>query len=398
MTVMSKIAIICPHHPRCPGCPSIKQDYPAQLLAKRQLVYGDLKGFWRKPWGKLDSLLGPVVPSPVSEGYRTVGKFVLTQAKDGTHQWGIFEEGTHELVSTPHCLVILPALRDLLNKISTVPVAFRRGRVKFVSLRRCLRSGGQGVVLSHDGVPKEDLLLWIAGWGLDDKTAIYESRLREKDGRRIISDESSHLAGPVFMTWEMLGHQFRVTPLAFFQANGLLGELLAGAVVGLQGEGEAGTLLDLYGGFGGFSLPLAQRFKEIHLVDANRECIAAAREAKGRYGPVHLNAAATTGEDFLKNRLSDGARTEITHVIVNPPRDGLSEKLIELLAEARLAGLKYMTYVSCHPGTLARDLGRLGAVFEFVVDHVKAYDMFPQTRHVETVVRLRFSGWTKAGS
>lgn len=383
----------CPHHPRCPGCPLLVQTYQDQLASKRKIVFGDLKGFWQKSWGNLDALLQPVIASPRTEGYRTVGKFALTRDKDGRHQWGIFEEGTQDLVATPGCLVILPEMKALLNKMGAVVAKFKRGRVKFVSLRFCLHTGGVGIVLSHDGVTKEDLLSWIREWNSDSNGAqvsIFESKLGPKDGKRIIGAASKHLTGPAFMTWKALGYVFHVTPLAFFQANGFLSEALANTVAEWQEDkGKASrSLIDLYGGFGAYSLPLVKKFEQVYLVDANRECIAAARDAKGRFHVSNLTAAATTGEDFLKNRLTTEKRQEITHLIVNPPRDGLSEKLIEHLKAADLTELRSLTYVSCHSGTLARDLGRLADVFQFTVDRISAFDMFPQTRHIETVVRL----------
>ncbi|MGB2662813.1 MAG: RsmD family RNA methyltransferase, partial [Candidatus Acidiferrum sp.] len=184
------------------------------------------------------------------------------------------------------------------------------------------------------------------------------------------------------------GFEFRVNHLSFFQVNRFLVEdLLQTMVDGVKG----GYALDLYAGVGFFTLPLAKVFSKVVSVDANLSATRDLRQNAEIAGALIVSENEHT-EDFLKK-----AQDKPDLVVLDPPRAGLGAE-----AAARLAnlGTQDIAYLSCDPATLARDLAVLTgserkpespvlAEHKYEIAEVHLFDLFPQTFHVETLVRLR---------
>lgn len=162
----------------------------------------------------------------------------------------------------------------------------------------------------------------------------------------------------------------------FFQAHrGLLPRLAEIAVGPWTGEEEA---FDLYAGVGLFALPLARRYGRVTAVEGDRIAARYARTNARRNRLGNVEVEALTLESWIGNLPPAAAR-----VIVDPPRGGLSAQVRTLLLERRPERL---TYVSCHPATLARDLRALLAIYD--LESLTLVDLFPQTGHMESVAQL----------
>jgi 23S rRNA (uracil1939-C5)-methyltransferase len=206
----------------------------------------------------------------------------------------------------------------------------------------------------------------------------------------LLLDQSKNrfeLTGPGYLFHEVGGHRYRVSHLSFFQVNRfLLEDLLRTMVADARGN----TALDLYAGVGFFTLPLAKTFQRVVCVDAN---LAATRD-------LHVNAESAGVavvahnehvEEFLRK-----TNEKPDFVVLDPPRSGLGT---EAAAKLAALGAPEIAYLSCDPSTLARDLAvltgskraptaaTLAARYEIADVHL--FDLFPQTYHIETLVRLR---------
>ena len=173
------------------------------------------------------------------------------------------------------------------------------------------------------------------------------------------------------------GVRYQYGPGAFFQVNRhMLGALVQGAI----GDDPGGRLaVDLYAGVGLFTIPLARRFERVVAVEGNRRAAEYARRNAEENGAANVDVVVEPVERWL-SRAAPGADL----ALLDPPRTGLGPGGAEALA--RLAPLR-IVYVSCDPATLARDLSALvDAGYE--LDSVEAYDLFPQTFHVEAIARL----------
>jgi len=169
---------------------------------------------------------------------------------------------------------------------------------------------------------------------------------------------------------------YRYDARCFFQGHvGLLPrfvELVVGAA-----EGE--LAYDLYGGVGLFALPLARRYRRVVMVEGDRVATRYARKniEAARAGGVEVETRAV--ESWIARGLHFGA----DRVVVDPPREGLPPAVRRLLL-ARPP--RRLTYVSCHPAALARDLAELAT--GFAIESLVFVDLFPQTGHLETIVQL----------
>jgi 23S rRNA (uracil1939-C5)-methyltransferase len=171
--------------------------------------------------------------------------------------------------------------------------------------------------------------------------------------------------------------EFRVGSNSFFQVNRfLLDQLVEKALEDSGGE----TALDLYCGVGLFSLPLARRFRDVTAVESG---VAAVRDLQfnaERAGLGNLRAEQGTAEEYLR-----ALEQPPDFVLLDPPRTGLGKAVVQRLCELRS---RQVTIVACDPATLARDLVGLTAS-GYRVEKMTLVDLFPQTFHLETVVRLR---------
>jgi 23S rRNA (uracil1939-C5)-methyltransferase len=163
---------------------------------------------------------------------------------------------------------------------------------------------------------------------------------------------------------------FQVSGTSFFQVNRFLLPRLAELAIGEAGGAMA---WDLYAGAGLFSLPLARRFERVVAVEAGRSA------ADLRHNAKRVDVAAEQTEVFLAK-----AKTAPDFALADPPRAGLGKGVTARLAELHPPVL---VIVACDPATLARDLAALQPVYE--IERITLVDLFPQTFHLETIVRLR---------
>lgn len=183
------------------------------------------------------------------------------------------------------------------------------------------------------------------------------------------------LFGPGFIQHRVEERKYRVGHFSFFQVNRFLADALADEAIESESGGE--LAVDLFAGVGLFALPLAERFKHVIAVESNP---AAARDLEANCGhnqTIEIRAADV--EEFLRK-----FKGMPDLVIVDPPRAGLTPVTVRRLAEI---APQRINYVSCEPPTLARDLrGLLDGGYNIAAVHL--FDLFPQTFHMETIVRL----------
>lgn len=167
---------------------------------------------------------------------------------------------------------------------------------------------------------------------------------------------------------------FRVSAGSFFQTNRfLVDELVRTAVADVSGH----TALDLYAGTGLFSVPLAKRFDRVIAVESSPFSSADLRHNM----PPNAKPVQATTEQYLQNV---GQKSGLDFVLLDPPRSGMGERTARMLGQLRVPRL---TYVSCDPATLARDV-RVLEQYGFRIESAHLVDLFPQTFHMETVLHL----------
>jgi 23S rRNA (uracil1939-C5)-methyltransferase len=182
------------------------------------------------------------------------------------------------------------------------------------------------------------------------------------------------------------GLELEFAPNDFIQVNAPVNQALVARAVELLAPDGAASVLDLYCGLGNFTLALARRAASVVGVEGERALIERARHNARRNGLA--NAEFHCADLARPGGLGPWAAGRYTHVLLDPPRMGARE-ILPLLARLEP---RRLLYISCHPGSLARDLGVLVHEHGFALDAAGVVDMFPHTAHVESVALLRRAG------
>ena len=205
-------------------------------------------------------------------------------------------------------------------------------------------------------------------------TSAVDDESQQRAPLTAIHPEASQAIGDGSLMYHTVGHAYRVSGGSFFQTNRFLTDTLVQIVIAnRKGRGA----LDLYAGAGLFTAQLARNFDTVVAVESSPHSFDDLRHNV----PSNVKCVRSTTENFLAERASKLAPDL---VVVDPPRAGLGEKTARALGRMTVPRV---TYVSCDPATLSRDL-RILLEFNFRVEQAHLVDMFPQTFHMETVLHL----------
>ena len=362
----------CPHFSRCGGCHYQHASYEHQLEIKKEILRENLRRI-----AKLDLQCEiQVHPSP-PWNYRNRSRLqVRTQPEFAA---GYFKFASHQLLPVEECPISSP----LINRgIAALWQAGRAGKaVEGVREVEFFSNADDTKLLLEFLCAPEARRAAVRAWAeelcatMPEIMGVVAFREPQKGVQ-----EPLVAVGAQELTYRNKALAYRVSAGAFFQTN----RFLADELVNIVTAGRSGDLaLDLYAGVGLFSTALACNFRHIVSVESSQTA-----SSDLQYNlPVNGKAVRATTEQYL---------TEYTHrvgalplqtpdlVVVDPPRSGLGDSVARALASLSAARL---TYVSCDPATLARDLVPL-QVAGYRVEQVHMVDLFPQTYHLESVVQL----------
>jgi len=358
----------CPFFARCGGCAYQELDYDAQLRVKQAILLESLQRE-RVAWEK-DI---PLKPSPET-GWRTRVSLHLGE-EEGHPTLGLHEESSRRVVDLPHCLQISEAMNRTARSL-VASLEQRRawmGLIRHVHMAESLTGDGMVLALELGGdgpgsLPGTGLLQDLAGI-----TGLGAIMGRGKRRRFVL------LRGDPHVEAEILGLHLRSHVESFFQANRFLVADLAEAVSRLTPAG--GTVLDLYAGVGLFALALAPRADKVLAAEWNRWAVEDAKVNARRAGLDHVSIDRVG----VLESLATWSSSRDERIILDPPRTGAGAEVVRAVAARRP---EVVIYVSCDPPTLARDL-KIFDANGYRPDHVEAFDLFPDTFHLESLVRLR---------
>jgi len=357
----------CPYFGRCGGCDFQQLSYEAQLRAKVEIVSDCLRRIARlAPPAEIR-----ITPSPSEWAYRSRARW---QHDARNHRLGYYELASHRVCDVDVCPVVLPEVQGALTRLRAAFVDdHTRGDFDPANAGETRAENAAAAVVSHP--PPHDNRRGDAD-ARGHAAAIEFQAVAGDDGVSLLPPLAEGDRHERVRT--VAGERYTFDAECFFQINhALLEPLVAAAVGGARGA----SAVDLYCGVGLFTLPLARRFARVHGVEGNA---GAARYARRNLSDATLsNASIETAPvgDWLLRRAHTLAPADF--VLLDPPRAGAAEAVEGILALRP----RRIAYVSCDPATLARDLRAL-ADGGYALDSVAAFDMFPQTHHVETVARL----------
>jgi 23S rRNA (uracil1939-C5)-methyltransferase len=369
-----RVKPFCPHFGVCGGCHYQHASYEEQVRLKLNILRETLSRMGGVNW---TADIKAHTADPLH--YRNRAQWAVRHANP--RALGYFLPETNTVMPVDRCDILSPALADTffrlqeLTRGGSLPQevleieAFANSTDTKIALNVAFKTFGapaaQLTKLFRDALPSLTSLLL-----LDQKTNRFE------------------LSGPGYLIHQAGGYDFRVSHLSFFQVNRfLIEDLLKTVIDGAQGD----LALDLYAGVGFFTLPLANKFQRVVSVDANMSATRNLRENADTASVTVVSRNEHT-EEYLKS-----TDEKPDFVVLDPPRAGLGQSAAQKLADL---GPGEIAYLSCDPSTLARDLAVLlqtqrkpgefpAPTNRYEIASVDFFDLFPQTFHIETLVRLR---------
>ena len=370
----ARVKAECPHFGMCGGCHYQHIEYAEQVRLKIGILRETLSRLGGISWA------GEIAAHTAEPyGYRNRAQWAVRPGMP--RALGYFLPESSVIMPVDACPVLSPRLAETFHLLQEMA---RAGRLPagILEIEAFADSADEKIALNvaFDAYPKPAAEL----------AEYFRAQLPRIESLLLLDQkkERFELTGPGFLMHAAGEFQFRVSHLSFFQVNRfLIEELLAAVTKGAKG----GLALDLYAGVGFFTLPLAKAFTKVVSVDAN---LAATRDlyANAELAGVEVTTFNEHTEDFLKKPQE---RPDL--VVLDPPRAGLGAEAAGKLVEL---GAREIVYLSCDPSTLARDLAVLtgsakkpaeitaaGPFYEMA--SIELFDLFPQTFHIETLVRLR---------
>jgi len=378
----------CPIFEKCGGCTFRHITYTAELQFKQKRVYDALTRI-----GKVSpEVIKDIVGAENSLSYRNKAQLPITTDKEGKICVGFFAPRSHRVIPLQECRL----QNETFNRAAEVFLSWANeyhikpydemahtGILRHLYLRygEKTRELMVCIVANAGELRKEKQLVELLKEHLPELKSVVLNVNTEKTNV-ITGKECRTLYGEDYITDELCGLRFRISPLSFYQVNRTQAEKLytiAGKFADLKPDE---LLIDLYCGTGTIGLTMAKKVSHLIGVEVIPQAIEDARKnalENEITNAEFICADASAAAEKLRNR-----KLQPDCIILDPPRKGCASELIETIAQM---DPKRIVYVSCDPATLARDLQRFSEN-GFYVSQAIPVDMFPRTPHVETVVLM----------
>ena len=410
-----RIEAPCPVFGRCGGCQLMHLSYPAQLRYKEQKVKNALQRIGGVAEEELNAVMEPIIGMIPSSGaipirYRNKTQVPFGKDRDGKTIYGFYAGRTHAVIPCMDCLLGVEENKDILenvrqwmeeNHVQPYDETTGKGLLRHVLIRKGFHTGQIMTCLVINGkkLPKKEVLCerlaQIPGMhsisisvneentnvimGDNYETIWGEDRICDEICRCSYDDKQSSGAESI---------TYGISPLSFYQVNPVQTEKLYTTALEYAGLTGNETVWDLYCGIGTISLFLAKSAKQVYGVEIVPQAIVDAKENAKQNGITNAQFFVGAAEEVLPAYYRERRTDSSCHpdvIVVDPPRKGCDIACLETMVQMQP---QRIVYVSCDPATLARDIKYLREQ-GYKLQRVRACDMFPNSFHVETVVRLQ---------
>ncbi len=379
-----RVKPICPLFGQCGGCQIMHLAYEKQLEIEQKRIADALERI-----GKIkDPVVNSCIASPNQIQYRNKIQLPVRQGAKGI-EIGLYARSSHDLIEVEHCAIHCPlgeeVYRNIRKIIKSSPIQPYNpktgdGELRHVLIRSAQHTNEILVILVTTGEATKNLLD-IAGQIIPESPAVQGvvQNINRRHDNVILGKEYKLLEGKQYIKENLCGFRFKLSPASFFQVNPLQAESLYKKALELAEIKGTETVLDAYCGVGTLALIFSKYAKKVIGVESCAEAIEDAKENSRLNAIENVKFICANAEDHIKTLDS------IDMILLNPPRQGCAPAFLESIH--RLLP-KTVIYISCDPATLARDLAIL-YTFGYTVEVVQPFDMFPQTAHVECLVKLK---------
>ncbi len=400
----------CPVYSRCGGCCLQHLDYPAQLAHKSRVVKETL----RKIAG-LQVSVPLCVKSDLPYGYRNKLQLPIGVDKEGNSVIGFYAEHSHRIVPISSCAIhpewaekLIAILKRYMTEcaVKGYDESNKKGSLRHIVAREI---GGKYIITlvsAKKALPNVGYFISL----LEESFAAVSVYLNfnDEDTNVILGKEFTLLYGAGFFEAEEQGIRYEAGPVTFLQVNENVRAKLYKDALKTVAETGGEVVVDAYSGGGLLTAMIAKKVKRVYGIELEEEASRCADGLKEKNGLSNMTNICGYVEEKLSGVL-EKEKGETLRLILDPPRAGIARSVLKALLES---GIPKLTIISCNPATLARDLGILtGSLIEkegelvknpayatlsegeclegyYRIEKIQPYDMFPQTKHVETLVCL----------
>ena len=389
----------CPYARKCGGCQIQEMSYEAQIEFKENKIKGNLVRIGGFDKEFIESVMEPVVGMEEPFYYRNKAQFPFGTDKEGNPVTGFYAGRTHDIIPNTDCMLgvdinkeILEIILSFMKKygIKSYDEKTGKGLIRHALIRFGFTTKEIMVCLVINGkkIPHVDELIEKLST-LKGMTSITTST-NTKNTNVIMGNSYETIWGQGYIEDYIGDVKYQISPLSFYQVNPVQTEKLYGLALeyaDLKGEE---TVWDLYCGIGTISLFLARSAKQVYGVEIVPQAIDDAKNNAKINNIKNAEFYVGKAEDILPTYYEDykrehnGEKAYADVIVVDPPRKGCDETLLNTMTEMRP---ERIVYVSCDSATLARDL-KILCENGYKIDKVRGVDQFPNTVHIESVVQL----------
>ncbi|MGD7008813.1 23S rRNA (uracil(1939)-C(5))-methyltransferase RlmD [Metabacillus sp. 84] len=379
----------CPIYKECGGCQLQHLSYKGQLDFKRKQVENVLSRI-----GKLDLdrvTVHPTLGMNDPWNYRNKAQVPVGEREGGLVA-GFYQQRSHEIIDMQKCLIqqaenddVVQAVKEICSRrgIRAYREETHKGWLRHIMVRYGQVSGEMMVVFvtkTNDFPHKNEITEEITSRFGQVKSIV--QNINSKRTNVIFGDETNVLWGEEYIYDSIGDIRFAISARSFYQVNPEQTKVLYDKALEYAELTGEETVIDAYCGIGTISLFLAQKAKKVYGVEIVPEAIEDAKRNAELNGLSNAEFGVGEAEVVIPNWYKQGIKADT--IVVDPPRKGCDEALLKTILDMKP---KRVVYVSCNPGTLARDLQVLEQGGYETVE-VQPVDMFPQTMHCEAVAKI----------
>lgn len=367
-----------------PGAPWQVLRYEAQLAAKQEAVEQAV----RRLGGFEDVPVDDIVPAESQWRYRNKLEFSFGESEDGQLTCGFHSPGRWDVVEPLSTCMLGSERADAVREAALAWCrekglgAYDRraseGYLRNLVIREGIRTGEIQVRLVTSAGEFDDAEGFAAAVGTE---GVFHTRI-ETVGETTMGGETDLIMGSPHLREEISGLSVSISPEAFFQTNTVMAERLYGIAAEEAALRGHERLFDICSGIGTIGLALSARAGEVWGLELIEPAVADAIINAERNGIRNSQFFAGDVRKDMAELVEKAGRPDV--LVVDPPRAGLSAKVVRRIAEA---GAKRIVYVSCNPTTFAPNAAAF-AELGYELKRVRPVDLFPQTPHVESVAVL----------
>lgn len=380
----NRVEPICKHYSECGACQTMHINYEAMLDYKRDLIIEAFKKYTKINPKSFE--IRKTIPSDEIVGYRNRSILPVKEGLDTKLHICTIKPNTNYLTIIEDCKVQNPLINEINTKIlalannmhiSAYIHKYNRGILRYISIR--VNRNNEALVTLICG-EKSTKIISLAKEiiKIPGVKGVYENINDNKKSINPFGEITNHLEGEEYIIESLGNIKYKIYPTTFFQLNTKQAEKLVELIKKLAKLSGNEEVLDAYCGVGAIGLYLAKNSKFVTGIEDNKQAVIAAEDNANINKINNVKFYQGDSANLIPNMIKNGKKFDV--IVVDPPRTGLANNLIDSLLESNV---KRIIYVSCNPATLAKDINKLSVKYN--ITQINPMDFFPYTAHCESV-------------